>query len=142
MIFTLIDFYICYSIISFKRTILYIIVYGLLYIVWSIIYQIIADEAIYPVMDWKEQPIGAIIVAAMVLILAIIIHLFLCWSKNKLLSKRGYNDVISRCDVALAETMTPAPDKTNSLSTATKESYGGVEQQTGNTDVVIVTTDK
>ena len=92
-------------------------------------------------MDWKEQPIGAIIVAAMVLILAIIIHLILCWSKNKLLSKRGYNDVISRCDVALAETMTPAPDKTN-LSKIATESYGGVEQQTGSTDVVIVTTDK
>merc|ERR1712129_313722 len=121
---TLIDFYLCYSIISFKKTILYVIVYGTFYIIWSILYQLITDDAIYPVMDWQAEPVGAVIVAVSVFILAVILHLLLCWTKDKLLAKRGYYDMDGVEMRTLSETITQDAN-------AIAESYGaaGVEQE-------------
>lgn len=89
---TLIDFYLCYSIISFKKTILYIIAYGIFYGIWSIAYQMITDYPIYWFLNWKEHPMTAVYVAFGALIGVVFIHLFLCWSKQKLLVMRGYVD--------------------------------------------------
>eukprot|EP00483_Globobulimina_turgida_P008730 UN08748 len=61
MLFTIIDFYLCYSIITFKSTVWLIIVFDSIYIIWSVIYQFLADDTIYSVIDWKKEPLAATI---------------------------------------------------------------------------------
>jgi len=99
---TLIDFYLCYSILSFKKTILYIIAYGFFYAIWSVAYQMVTDDAIYWFLNWKEYPITAVGVAFGVLILVSIIHLILCWTNQKFLIKRGYVVALSALSPRLA----------------------------------------
>eukprot|EP01083_Nonionella_stella_P069647 185782_1 len=88
--FTIIDFYLCYSVVSFRSTFWYLIVFSCIYAIWSIMYQFISDEAIYPVLDWKQQPFASAITTICVIVLAVGIHFFLCWSNRKLLKRIGY----------------------------------------------------
>lgn len=99
-IVVVIDFYLSYSRMPFKSTYLYIIIFSIIYIVWSIAYQFTTNNYIYPVMDWQGQPVGAVITALMVSAAALLIHLFLCWSNNKWMAR---NKEKSAQMVALAE---------------------------------------
>ena len=144
MIFTVIDFYLNYSKMKFKSTFVSIILFGILYVIWSIIWNFITDEAIYPVLDWKNEPVVAFIVSLIVAIVSLLIHLFLCWSNNKYINK-CYAESHSQF-IALAENVTDnvndnhieiGKDHTVTMRVSTAD-YG--TGKTGNAATVTVTT--
>lgn len=138
MIFTIIDYYLSYSKMKFKSTFFYILIFGVFYIIWSMIYNFATNEAIYPVLDWKREPLAAFITSIIVAIVSLSIHLFLCWSNNKLIS-RYYLQTQSQF-IALAENINNDAD----LSKDITADYG-TQQQTDNnqggvTSVIVTTT--
>merc|ERR1712130_664481 len=102
-IVVVIDFYLSYSQLSFKKTYLYIIAFAVLYIIWSIVWQFSTNTVIYPVIDWQEEPVGAVVTALLVSAASMLIHLFLCWSNNKWVLR---NTKRSTQLVSLAEAIT------------------------------------
>eukprot|EP01084_Bolivina_argentea_P287068 492533_1 len=85
MLATIIDFYFSYNIISFKSTFWYLIIFDIIYSIFSIIWQSITNKPVYPMLDWKIDPIGAVITCVAVSVLTVIIHALLCYSKHKLI---------------------------------------------------------
>ena len=81
--FTIFDFYMCYSIISFKKSWYYPIVVGILYGIWSFSYTLITDTSLYPILDWKEEPVASVIAVMIVMLMCLIVQATLCWTKSK-----------------------------------------------------------
>eukprot|EP00483_Globobulimina_turgida_P008615 UN08633 len=79
MIFTIIDFFLCYSIISFKSTWWYFLIFGIVYTLWGVIWIFVTNKPVYPVLDWKNAPIMSMITSIMVIVLSISMHAVLCW---------------------------------------------------------------
>mmetsp|Transcript_688 Transcript_688/g.1031 ORF Transcript_688/g.1031 Transcript_688/m.1031 type:complete len:152 (+) Transcript_688:1-456(+) len=89
---TTIDFYLSSNTVAFKRTWHYLLVYGAIYSLFSLVWNVAARWAIYPYfMDWVHYPLLSVITFLAVLVLSVLLHLFLCWTHNKLVAK--YADV-------------------------------------------------
>merc|ERR1712228_640757 len=93
---TVIDYYICYSQCTFKRTSLLCVGYGILYTIFSVIWAACTHEPIYPVIDWfndldLEQetgisaPLVGVICVVILLLACVFFSWFVSWSKSKLI---------------------------------------------------------
>lgn len=59
MILTIIDLYLCCNTISFKQTWWKLLIYGVLYLIWTIGFVFIAGYPVYYVLNWKDDFIVA-----------------------------------------------------------------------------------
>ena len=99
MIFTIIDFYICCNTIMFKNTWWKLVLYGLVYILWSIIFVFVTGLPLYPVLDWKHDFVFSLISGVFIVGMTIFFHGILCWTNNKLIHRRApYADDVVRID--------------------------------------------
>eukprot|EP01084_Bolivina_argentea_P053221 97708_1 len=122
MICILIDFYISYNSMPFKSTWYYLFIYGLIYIIWSLIFAFIASSGpIYKVINWTENPLSAFIYGSLIIIITLIFHAILCWTNNKLMLKRinsvsnGNNNDIEMNEIAGTNDM--GTQQTDNVST-------------------------
>ena len=61
-----------------------VVVYGVCYTIWSVIWQAATGNFIYPVIDWWEAPGIAVGCVVILLIAVLVVGSILCWTKNKL----------------------------------------------------------
>ena len=82
---TIIDFYVCASCCNpLRRTCVAVLIYGVVYTIWSVVWQAGAGYPIYPVIDWFEEP-GVAVACVVCLLLAVeLAACVLCWTKNKM----------------------------------------------------------
>ena len=68
-----------------KKSCVVVVIYGVCYTIWSVIWQAITGNFIYPVIDWFEAPAIAVGCVAILLIAVLVVGCVLCWTKNKLI---------------------------------------------------------
>ena len=78
-----------------------VVIYGVCYTIWSVIWQAITDVPIYPVIDWFNEPGIAVGCVLILLVAVILVGGFLSWTKNKL--KECYHPQKDRDDITSEE---------------------------------------
>merc|ERR1712154_403806 len=84
--FTIFDYYLCYSTLSFKKTWWYLVVSSIVYALWSLGYTLSTKHALYSILDWNASPIASVISVVGVSVVFLVIHLVLCWTKSLLVN--------------------------------------------------------
>jgi len=90
---TVIDLYLSCSVMPFKWTFLWTQGLSALYTLFTVVLAFAFDVQLYPSLNWKGDPVGALIFCAMMAVLGLLVHLYLCWSSNKLVARRTTKDV-------------------------------------------------
>eukprot|EP01084_Bolivina_argentea_P016813 31409_1 len=125
MLFTIIDYYICYNTVTFKSSWWFLVIFGVAYAIWSAIFVFIyPNNPIYgDILDWKHNTIGAFITVTMIVVLSIITHALLCWTNNKLIANRlrciniNNNDTNHNNKMDIEQGMVNTIEMGNNLST-------------------------
>lgn len=95
-ILTLTDFYICSNSMSFKQTWWKLMIYGLSYLIFSMIFVFAAGYPIYFVLDWEHEIVLSLISSTGIMGMTLLAHAILCWTNNKLMVKRVQFDGIQK----------------------------------------------
>ena len=77
--------------VSFKATWWKLLIYGLIYTIFTIIFNFVSGTPVYDVLDWKSNFGGAFVAASGIIVLTLVFYGVLCWTNNLLMKRRSGN---------------------------------------------------